>query len=171
MQEAAEQVHGELPAAVKAAWAGRVSVRVTASATPSPMLASSRVKRATDPGVAPEEVRVLTSRRSGVPGMTGVVSEAELLAGFKSSVVVEIEAELEIWEMEGGSVADTSRAKMRVAKALTGRDPRARVQVEPAAVEGVQDQPGLDAAALKLVWAGTVSVRTLPAAATLPRLR
>ena len=46
---------------------------------------------------------------------------------------------------------------MRLAEAPSGRVPRASVQVEPALEEGEHDQPGLEAAGLKVVEAGTVS--------------
>src|SRR3954468_20946160 len=44
----------------------------------------------------------------------------------------------------------------------------ARVQVEPGAILGTQFQPAVLAPALKVVFAGTVSVRTTPVAPTLP---
>jgi len=59
-------------------------------------------------------------------------------------------------------------AKLRATWAPAASEERVRVQVEPAAGPGLQDQPGELPAAEKVVLAGTVSRRTGAAASRLP---
>src|SRR5438105_3321911 len=109
-----------------------------------------------------------------VAGITGVVSLLELLAGVGSAPLAPssaIEAVLEIWVTPFGSGVFTFTANVAVWLPLPAATaPTARVQVEPAFPFGVQDQPAVLAAALKVVLVGTVSVSTTPVAPRLPTL-
>jgi hypothetical protein len=66
-------------------------------------------------------------------------------------------------------VLSTVTAKIRPpALLLPARPPALKVQVLPALLLGVQAQPGVLAAGLKVVLAGTCTLITTPVAPTLP---
>jgi hypothetical protein len=76
-----------------------------------------------------------------------------------------------IWLTPAATGLTTVTANVLICEAPpAGTIPTARVQVEPALPLGVQTQPALLAPALKLVFAGTVSVRVTPEAPRLPLL-
>ena len=79
-------------------------------------------------------------------------------------------AELATWATPAGSGLATVTAKVRDPAPPLARFPRLRVQVVPAGEPLAHDQPPLDAPALKVVLAGTVSVRVTPVALPGPAL-
>src|SRR5258706_321533 len=113
------------------------------------------------------------SEKSGAAA-TGVVSLPELLPGAESLPLVPssaIEAVFEIRPTPAAIGSTTVTAKVAVWLPLPAvRLPTARVQVEPALLFGAHTQPAVLAPALKVVFAGTVSVSTTPAAPRLPAL-
>lgn len=111
----------------------------------------------------PEE-RVFLMVRAGAP-FVGTVVVSQLWR-------VPAAAQAVFWTLvtPAGRGLSTATAKDRESEASPpARVPRVRVQVDPA-VGAVHDHPGELAAAEKVVLAGTVSVRTTPAAPWLPLL-
>lgn len=72
--------------------------------------------------------------------------------------------------MPAGRGLRTLTANVVVEDRFGARSPAAKVQVEPAWLLGEQAQPGVDAAAAKVVLAGTVSAREVALAVALPML-
>ena len=72
------------------------------------------------------------------------------------------------WVTPAATGFTTVTAKVRDPLAPAARPPRASVQVDPALPFGVQDQPALEAPALNVAFAGTVSDSTTPVAPWLP---
>src|SRR5215213_601381 len=124
------------------------------------------------PGAAEAPPSLLVTERSGAP-VTGVVSLPELLPGVgsvpfvPSSVIVAVLATC-VTPAARGSATVTANVALPPPPAAT--PPTASVQVEPALLFGVQDQPPVLAPALNAVFAGTVSVRTTPVAPRFPVL-
>src|SRR3954453_4282843 len=119
------------------------------------------------PGVALTSPSDLVTDRSGA-AVTGVSSVPVLSPGVGSGPLVPSSAtttELPIAVTPAGSAASTVTANSAVPDAPAPSDPTVSVHVLP-----VQAQPGVEAPALKVVLAGTVSVSTTPVAACVPAL-
>src|ERR671918_919332 len=124
------------------------------------------------PGATEAPPSVLVTDRSGAP-VTGVVSLPVLLPGVGSVPLAPssaIMAVLAICVTPAGSGLATVTANVAEPPAEAATLPMASVQVEPALLFGEQDQPAVLAPALKVVFAGTVSVRITPVAPMLPEL-
>src|SRR5690242_19847025 len=104
--------------------------------------------------------------RSGAE-VTGVVSLPELLPGVGSVPLLPSSATpavLMICVTPAASGVTTSTANVAVWFPSTVTAPIAKVQVDPALLFGVHDQPAVLDPELKVVFAGTVSVITTPVA-------
>src|SRR5436309_912709 len=125
------------------------------------------------PGWAEMPPSLLVMERSGPP-VSGVVSLAELLPGEGSVPLAPssaIDALLETCVVPAATGLSTVMAKVAVwLPPPAARVPMVSVQVEPALLLGAQTQPAVLAPALKVVFAGTVSVITTPEAPRLPPL-
>src|SRR5437588_11842987 len=117
------------------------------------------------PGATEAPPSLLAIERSGAP-VTGVVSLPELLPGVGAAPLVPSSARVAVlasWVTPAATGLTTVTAKVAVWLPLPAATlPTARVQVEPAALLGVQAQPAVLAPGLKLVFAGTVSISTTP---------
>lgn len=98
-----------------------------------------------------------------------MVSEAVLFARLVSGLEVETEAVLETWVKLVGKGRSVMTAKTLAVVAPGERSPKPKVQVDPG-VTPEQTHPGEEAAALKDVAAGTVSLSTLERAVAVPKL-
>lgn len=116
------------------------------------------------PGSPVPELIVLTIVRLGLPGVSGVESLAELSLGSMSGAELVIVTVFVVEFTPEGRGLTTVTAKILLLEAPATRAPWTSVQVEPALPLGEQLQPGLLAAALKVVWAGTVSARVVAGA-------
>jgi hypothetical protein len=96
----------------------------------------------------------------------GVVSVAVLSLGSVSGAELAIETVLVVLVTLSGC-SRTVTAKSLELEAPAARLPWSRLQVDPALPLGLQVHPGELAAALNVVWAGTVSVKLV--AGALPR--
>src|SRR5215213_4708285 len=161
-----------LAPALNVVFAGTVSVSTTPVAPRLPVLEYVSVKATVPPGATEEPPSLLVTERSGAP-VTGVVSLPELLPGVGSVPLVPSSATvavLAICVTPAASGLITVTAKVAEPPPAAATPPTASVQVEPALLLGAQTQPAVLAPALNVVFAGTVSVSTTPAAPRLPVL-
>src|SRR5690242_9905321 len=122
------------------------------------------------PGATEDPPSDFVTERSGAP-VTGVVSLPELLPGLGSVPFVPSSAIVAVFEIcvtPAGSGSATVTANVALPPADAATEPTASVQVEPALLFGVQDHPAVEAPALNVVFAGTVSVNVTPEAPRLP---
>src|SRR6185295_2754339 len=105
--------------------------------------------------------------RSGA-AVTGVVSPVELFPGVGSTPLAPSSAMLAVLERSvtpAATGATPVTAKVAIwLPLMPARAPTASVQVETALLLGTHAQPAVLAPALKVLLAGTVSVRTTPVA-------
>ena len=124
------------------------------------------------PGVVEAPPSDFVTARSGA-AVIGVVSVEVLLPGVGSVPLVPSSATVAVfdsWVTPAPTGFTTVTANVRDPLAPAARLPTARVHVEPALPFGVHDQPPLDAPALNVAFAGTVSDSTTPVAPWLPTL-
>src|SRR5919106_609582 len=124
------------------------------------------------PGATEAPPSLFVTDRSGAP-VTGVVSLPVLLPGVGSVPLVPSSAIVAVFAIcvtPAGKGLATVTANVAEPPAEAATEPTASVQVEPALLFGEQDQPAVLAPALKVVFAGTVSVRITPVAPMLPEL-
>ena len=115
------------------------------------------------PGVVLTPPSLFVSVRSGAAS-TGVVSLAVLLPGTGSVTADATLAVLAICVTPAATGLTTVSAKVALPEAPPATVPTASVQVLPGLSFGAQTQPAVLAPALKVVFDGTVSVRTTPVA-------
>src|SRR3954469_67608 len=117
------------------------------------------------PGAAVAPPSVLTTVRSG-EAVSGVESVAVLSAGFGSGPLPASSATVAVLVMLVTPLA-TGTTTVTAKVAVPVPPPPATVPTGRVHVPAAQDQPTVEAAALNVVLAGTVSVRTTPVAAWL----
>jgi hypothetical protein len=116
-----------------------------------PVLPTERVQATDEPGIAPVELVVFVTPRSGTPGVIGVVSVALLFEGSESAIDDVTDALLVITVTPAGRSVPMSAAKIRAADPPGTMLPKESRQREPAWLSGVQLHPGELAAGLNAV--------------------